>query len=130
MRNTCARYLILGIGINVRSTPAIYKTHATSLCEAAGKSVELQDVLQPLILELNHAYRSFRRGNVDDAWNDLHERLAYRDQDVVIVDGDRTISGTVVGIGERGELLLRQADGGIRSIVSGELARGLRPVTS
>jgi BirA family biotin operon repressor/biotin-[acetyl-CoA-carboxylase] ligase len=128
MRNTGSRYLVLGIGINVRSTPQPHAPHATSLTEAAGKTVELDDVFHRLVLELNRVHQSFLAEDVASAWAELQDRLAYRGQDVSIVDGERNVSGTVAGIGAHGELLLRQSGGAMRSIVSGELTRGPSPI--
>lgn len=125
--NAC---LILGIGINVRATPATRATRATSLDEAASDHVCRGDVRHRLVVELGGVYRPFTGGDLTAAWAKLNDRLAYRDREVTIVDGDRTIQGVVAGLGEIGELLLRRPDGVIQAIVSGELVRGPQPVKS
>ncbi len=120
-------YLNLGIGINVGSTPATCTADATSFSETAGASVTVLGVLHRLIAELDSVYRAFLAGDLADAWAEVNDRLAFRDQEVTIEDGDRTIRGIVAGIGDGGELLLRRPDGTIRAVVSGELVRGPRP---
>lgn len=126
MKRASERYLILGIGINVRSAPASY---AISLCDVSSDLVEVPDVLNRLIPHLNDVYQAFRSGDVSRQFADLNDRLAYRDQEVVVADGERTISGKLVGIGQQGELILRHPDGSTRTVVSGELTRGPRPTT-
>ncbi len=123
-----AACLILGMGINVRSAPATRTASATCLAEAAGEDVRVPDVRHRLIAELRSVYDGFTIGDLGETWTQIEDRLAYRDQEVTIVDGSRTARGIVAGIGDRGELLLRQADGTNRSVVSGELVRGPRPV--
>lgn len=122
------RFLIVGIGINVRSTPELCEAHAICLNEAADATVDMDDVFDRLLLDLDDVYRAFRAGDITKEVDDLNDRLAYLDQDVTIEDGDRPIRGTVVGIGERGELCLRLPDGNIRPVISGELTRGPKPV--
>ena len=118
--------LILGMGINVGATPARRTATATCLAEAAREDVRMPDVERRLMAELRMVYHSFTSGDLGEAWIQLGARLAYRDQEVTIVDGDRTVQGIVAGIGDLGELLLRQPNGTIRAVVSGELVRGPR----
>lgn len=125
--NAC---LILGIGINVRVTSATRAFNATSLDEAAGDRVYVGDVRHRLVVELRAVYRAFTGGDLAPAWAELTDRLAYRDREVTIVDGERALRGMVTGLGENGELLLRRPDGVIQSIISGEMVRGPRPVAS
>ena len=126
--DTSASHLILGMGINVRSTPETRTATATCLAEAAREVVRIEDVQRRLIAELGTVYRCFTRGDLGEAWKQLGARLAYRDQQVTIEDGGRVSRGIVAGIGDLGELLLRRPDGTIRAVVSGELVRGPRPV--
>lgn len=128
MATSGSRHLILGIGLNVRSTPGLHRDRTTSLSEAANEPVELSVVMHRLLIELDDAYRLFLDGNLAVPLAGVNDRLAYRDQHVEIVDGARTIRGAVVGLGKDGELLLRQPDGCILPVVSGELTRGPRLV--
>lgn len=126
MATSGSRHLILGIGLNVRSTPGLHRGRATNLSEAANEPVELSVVMHRLLLELDDAYRLFLDGDLTTPLAAVNDRLAYRDQHVEIVDGARAIRGAVVGLGRNGELLLRQPDGCILPVVSGELTRGPR----
>lgn len=128
MGDTSPACLILGMGINVRSTPVTCTVTATSLAEMARDDVRVSDVQHRIIAELQTLYLDFTSGDLGEAWTKLGDRLAYRGQEATIIDGDRTIRGSVTGIGDLGELLLRQPDGTVRTVVSGELVRGPRPV--
>lgn len=128
MTGTNDAWLILGVGINVGSTPATRTAVATSLAEAASDVVPVPTVLNRLIVELQDVYRRFTSDALDEAWRQLNDRLAYRDREVTIVDGECSIRGIVTGIGDSGELLLLRSDGTIHSVVSGELARGPLPI--
>lgn len=122
------RQFVLGIGVNVRETPESHAARAISLSEAAGVTVATADVLNRLIAELDTVYVAFRRGDIARELTELDARLAFRDQQVSVVDGGRTTSGTVSGIDHTCALLLRLPDGTLRPIISGELTRGPTPV--
>lgn len=123
---------ILGIGLNVNTTPAELAPGATSLAVATGRPHERAVLLAMLLDRLDRAYATFVevRGCPDlSGWS---RRAALVGDLVTVTDGERTRAGTLLGIDHTGALLLAEPDGTTARIVAGELTRGpaLIPVCS
>jgi BirA family biotin operon repressor/biotin-[acetyl-CoA-carboxylase] ligase len=119
--------VILGIGINVNMWERDLLPGATSLALEAGREFDRDAVLAQLMTNLGTIYDRFLAGDLADDWSRATARLAYLNEAVTIQDGDRVLSGTVRGLGIGGELILSTNNGPL-SVVSGNLARGPRPV--
>ena len=104
--------VVVGIGLNVnskREKPAI------SLSDEARRKFNL-DILAKDIVK-----RIIRNINRNDFKRELNRKLAYRNEIKTVIDGDKRITGTVIGIGENCELLMKGEDG-IMKFISGEIS--------
>lgn len=119
--------VILGIGINVNMRERDLLPGATSLAMEFGREIDRDVLLAQLMTNLGTIYHRFLAGDLADDWARATARLAYVNEPVTIQDGDRVLSGTIRGLGIGGELIL-STDNGLLSVVSGDLARGPRPV--
>lgn len=120
--------VILGMGINVRPDAVPDEEElgfpATSLEAASGRSVARNAVLAAVLRELVAWYPRLDSPSFLDNWE---EKLVYRDQQVLLYEGDAVLSrGQVVGLDEAGALQLRDEQGKVQSFQVGEIQ--LRPV--
>lgn len=120
------RDLVFGLGLNVNSPatawPGDLAARATSLAEQTGAPLDLNRFAAALIGRVMLAYAQFAEGDhlahFADAWN-RHDVL--RGHPVVLLQGDRRISGTAAGIDDAGSLLLRDARGRTQRFSAGEV---------
>lgn len=120
--------LIAGIGINVTTDASGLPSRATSVMQHTGRSVSPRDLLDDVGIALAELYAEFCQGSIRDPLEEIHQRLAFRGQYVVVEDGSRRLQGWVRGVGHDGSLLLEALDGTTVAVRSGELTRGPVPV--
>jgi BirA family biotin operon repressor/biotin-[acetyl-CoA-carboxylase] ligase len=121
-------YVVLGIGVNLNMSEAQFppdlRYPATSLALSSGRLVSRLDFTRALLQQLDELYRIFSEAGSEPimaAWSELCEMIG---QDVAVAAGEQSLSGTMVGLGEDGALLLRTAAGKIESVYAGDV----RPV--
>lgn len=123
------RHVVIGVGVNVKkqSFPAELAERATTLEAAAGKTVERKLLLEKIMECFEADYRSFlRTGELSLLRQAYNSRLVNCGRQVRVLDPAGEYSGMAEGINERGELLVRTADGGIRQVYAGEVSvRGI-----
>lgn len=121
--------LVMGIGLNV--TPAAVPPAdmllfpATSVEAAAGQPVDRLALLRAILDTLFTWRGRITSRAFHQAWE---QRLAFRDEWVEVQEtgeGSPVVTGQVVGIGEDGSLLLRDASGAVRPVGVGDVR--LRP---
>lgn len=120
--------VMVGIGINVTTDASALPPGATSVQRHAWRPVDRAHVFDELGVTLGRVYDDFCAGQIDGALANVNQRLAFRYQEVVVVDGPRHIRGRVRHVDQDGSLLL-SANGEPVTIRSGELTRGPRPVS-
>ena len=111
-------WVVLGIGVNVASHPAISDRPATSLGRA-GYSGSVEKLLRSLMANLMVWLDTWEKdgfGAVRDAWL----RHAAADKPITVRLGPETLAGTFTGIDERGALILDQ-NGRTRIVTAGEV---------
>jgi BirA family biotin operon repressor/biotin-[acetyl-CoA-carboxylase] ligase len=123
------RHLIVGIGLNVNTTafPPALSGRATSLRLATGRTFDRGVVLARLLDAFEAAHDRMRAGGgaaaIVTAWR-AHARLGHRCQ----VDQDgATLSGVALDVGLDGALAVRDDQGRVHRILSGELRSDPRP---
>lgn len=117
------RTVVVGIGINVRTTPEMLAElpTASSLSIAAGWPVPRGDLLV-LILERMDAWLALPSDRASrELWSARERRLWRRRQRVRVREGQADLEGIVLGVGLDGTLRLRTADGSERRVVVGEI---------
>lgn len=115
-------FLIVGIGLNVNQTifPEGLRTPATSLRLATGQSLDRMQLAADILRALDSSYRTACHdfpSLIERAWS----RSSLRDRPVQIVGGPEPLSGTVIGLDETGALLIRDDNGTLHTIRSGEI---------
>lgn len=126
------KYLVLGIGLNVNSTLAMWpeeiKDSTTSLRQQLGAPVNRAVLLSSILWQLEKLYLQWRNegfASVMAAWRSwcVSQHCAAR---VQTIHGEYT--GWIEGIDDNGALLLRLDDGRVQGFMSGDVS--LRPLGS
>lgn len=139
--NLCQiEYVVIGIGINVNTTefPEELQQKATSLYLCSGQKTELDILKKEILKSFDQLYKEFCRcGDLSALRIVYEEQLANKGREVRILPADSqktdgmeksgdSLCGTCLGINEKGELLVRRADGFVETVVSGEVSvRGI-----
>ncbi len=117
--------VLLGIGVNVNLAidefPEELRDKAGSLAAAVGQDVSRATVAERLLSSFERRYDRFLSDGfaaLREDWNRLSCLGARR---VEILDGDRRVVGTVLGMADDGSLEIRGDDGNIQRIVAGEV---------
>jgi BirA family biotin operon repressor/biotin-[acetyl-CoA-carboxylase] ligase len=116
-------FVIVGIGINVgvREFPAVLEDSATSLAIERGEAPPRAAVLAA-VLERLRVWDGCIGGRFDDLLRGLRERCALTGKRVRMSCGGELLRGEMAGIGDGGELLLRDG-GGLRKVVQADEVR-------
>ncbi|QJR22729.1 Biotin operon repressor / Biotin--protein ligase [Brevinematales bacterium NS] len=112
------RTLILGVGINVNSSPSL--PHALSLKSLTGKEFDRHIILSEILngfFDLLHQYGCGDFASIYEAWRNALMGLG---QKVRIDTGQKVIEGTFIDINEQGIAII-QTDQSIEKVYSGDL---------
>ena len=122
-----AEALVVGIGVNVAHFPSEGLLYPATSLREVGSAVERNQVIRDLAQALIDALELWRqrgfaqiRGAYLQSAHGLGERITVRTS----LDLDESVSGVFEGIDEDGALLLRLADGTVRSLVVGDVFFG------
>ncbi|WP_050748582.1 biotin--[acetyl-CoA-carboxylase] ligase [Halothermothrix orenii] len=103
---------IIGIGINVNQDSFPSKIPlATSLKQVCGHNVNRIELLQDILMEFENYYNRLKDGCYRDLVTEWKNSMDILGKEVDIVAGNEIISGKVVSISRRGELVLIDPDG-------------------
>jgi BirA family biotin operon repressor/biotin-[acetyl-CoA-carboxylase] ligase len=113
--------VVVGVGINVHGTafPEEIQNSATSL-ELLGGTATREQVLVSVLEGIGHWHERLCRDGVGGMLDDLRARDALFGQRIS-VEGT---TGTGAGFDDQGRLLLRLADGSVKSVVAGTVEWG------
>lgn len=121
--------VVLGIGVNALSGSAPPDSEvdfpAVSVEDALGKPVDRIRLLARILHHLHRWYQDLDSPGLIAAWQ---SHLSYRDETVVVQDGERVLRGILRGLGPTGCLILEVPERGRVEVLSGQL--GLRPIDS
>jgi BirA family biotin operon repressor/biotin-[acetyl-CoA-carboxylase] ligase len=120
------RDLIFGLGLNVNGRsdawPAELANRATSLAEQVDAPLDQNRFTAALIGRVLLAYEQFADGDHLSSFADLWQRYdLLRGNPITLLQGDRRISGTAVGIDDEGSLLIRPASGKLQRFHVGDV---------
>lgn len=120
-------YLIVGIGVNVNTDQSDFPEElhniATSIKIEKGNSVIRRKLVGTIINKFEKYYKAFvSKGSIKDYISEYKERSAVLGKEVRVLSASLDTQGTVVDISEEGQLLLKQKDGSIKEIISGEVS--------
>lgn len=115
-------FAVVGIGLNINMNPAAYPditTIATSLSAEFGKPVSYEETTASLLNNLEVYYLRVRSGqSVALEWRARMETIG---KTVLIQSGNEVIEGIAEDVTADGALLLRRSDGGLATILAGDV---------
>jgi BirA family biotin operon repressor/biotin-[acetyl-CoA-carboxylase] ligase len=120
-------WVVIGIGINVDWSPSgivdgrDLSESATSLSSASGQVVNRQELLSALLAELERGYLKLRQGLHEEVFQEWRGRLAMLGQEVEIRTATDIIRGVAEDVDQTGALLVRDKDGVLHTILSGDV---------
>jgi BirA family biotin operon repressor/biotin-[acetyl-CoA-carboxylase] ligase len=117
--------VVLGIGINLRSDnfpPEIAHT-ATSIEAETGDKADLEILLPVLTANISRLYEILQVENgAENIRNEWARRSSYHSgKDVRVILPHETVIGTTCGLEENGALRIKQPDGEIRIVQTGDV---------
>ncbi len=126
---TQINYVVIGIGINAnnREFPDEIKETASSLFIESGKQVKRAAVIEAVGRYFEQYYDEFiKAGDLSLIMDEYNSMLANAGNQVRIISNDSEEVYTAIGINPQGELMVKDADGNVKDIRSGEVSvRGL-----
>jgi BirA family biotin operon repressor/biotin-[acetyl-CoA-carboxylase] ligase len=118
------RYMVIGIGIGCNMAAEDYpeelKGIATSLCMETGKIIDRTALIASFLQqfeELYHLYMNSGFAPIRTLWESLSVSLH---KPIRVLTGGKWIEGMALGINEMGALIVRQTNGELSYVYSGE----------
>ena len=126
---TRINYVVIGIGINANNKefPDEIKETATSLFIESGKHIKRAAVIEAVGRYFEQYYDEFiKAGDLSLIMDEYTSMLVNAGNQVRIISNDSEEIYTALGINPQGELVVKDADGNVKDIRSGEVSvRGL-----
>ena len=125
VETSAGRAVILGIGINLKknSFPAELESIATSVETEIERTVEADDLLEPLLDAFGKYYQTLQHSSgTEDIVREVSARSSYaRNKHVRVNDGDGSLVGTTRGLESDGSLRVETDDGEVKTIRAGDV---------
>jgi BirA family biotin operon repressor/biotin-[acetyl-CoA-carboxylase] ligase len=120
------RDLIFGLGLNVNGPseawPAELAARAVSLAQQATAPLDVNRFTAALLGRVLLAYEQFVEGEHVTTFADLWQKYdVLRGHSIALLQGDRRIAGTALGIDDEGSLLIRPPHGRIQRFHAGDV---------
>jgi BirA family biotin operon repressor/biotin-[acetyl-CoA-carboxylase] ligase len=119
-------YLVIGVGVNVHTAvddmPEEIRPIATSFAAAAGKTVRRARVVREFLKRFERYYRLFCASGFPAIRETLIAESGFLGQRVQVSAFGARQSGTVIDIDANGVLILRDDEGAVHEIISGDVA--------
>lgn len=115
------RWVTVGVGINIDNYPEHVMYPATSLREAGVELVSAKIVLSRFIFNFVHHYDVWQEKGFSAIQKIWLKRAYNLGKPVEVAIGDELIAGSFQSIDASGQLLVKQADGKVRSISAGDV---------
>lgn len=119
--------LVVGVGVNVnmgREEAAGIDRPATSMMIESGRAFAVEGVLERVLERLPEWIEKWEKGGfaaLREAWT---ARCVGLGEEVEVGEARERSGGVLEGFGEAGQLLLRQADGRVKEVWSGDVGLG------
>ena len=116
------KYAIVGVGVNVNFDPSRFPEiadTATSIHRETGRKADRTCVLTLLLEQFDDLYRKVKSGSsLTSEWAAALETLG---RNVQLSWEDKVVEGLAESVDDRGNLVLRRADGSTFTVVAGEV---------
>jgi len=118
--------VVIGVGLNINETidemPLEIRNTATSLLIETGGEKDREDLFARLLYEFEILYEEWKKGLFTDHIEEIGIRFYLKGKKVKAEQGkDRFLEGEVVGINHQGFLLIRDSEGNMNAILSGDV---------
>ncbi len=114
-------FLVLGIGINVNTSAGKLPGEATSIKGETGKNMDRVSFLRSVLENLERSYLLFVENGFSVFRDELRDMSNVIGKVVSIETNRSVVNGKAVDIDERGALMVRDAEGNVHSIFSGDV---------
>jgi BirA family biotin operon repressor/biotin-[acetyl-CoA-carboxylase] ligase len=125
VETSAGRAVILGIGINLKknSFPVELESIATSVERESERTVEPDDLLEPLLDAFGKYYQTLQQsGGTEDIVCEVSARSSYAsNKRIQVNDGDGSLVGTTRGLESDGSLRVETDDGEVKTIRAGDV---------
>lgn len=120
-------HLVIGTGINLHLPEEIIRQMDQPCAHLAEQQLDFDknQFCIRMINQLRNHLRHFEEHGLTAFLNDWNPLDIFTDKPVKVIQGDKTIHGTYLGIDEQGNMLLRNDSGEVQAFVGGEVS--LRP---
>ena len=112
----------VGIGLNLKASQ-LYGDERVALDEMVSPLPERAEILSQVVARLAPMVMTSDTSGLPERWM---SRAAYVGERVTVAVGQRSIRGALVGIDDRGALLLEDESGVCQAVVAGDVVRGPR----
>ena len=119
-------HVIVGIGINLNTPapafpPDLADIATSVLCET-GKTVSVSAIMDSLLGSFDHYYNIFLNNGFADILKKWKSHSSIMGRKIQVDEGGETITGTAFDLDENGALLVRQNDGSVKTVYSGDVS--------
>jgi BirA family biotin operon repressor/biotin-[acetyl-CoA-carboxylase] ligase len=120
-------WVVIGIGVNVNWSPGgvidgrDLAQVATSLADAAGRSIDRVVLLRVLLERIDARYQALRHGQREELFADWRGRLATIGQSTVVWLPQGELHGVAEGVEPSGALRLRDEQGALHVVLAGDV---------
>ncbi|AFS79361.1 bifunctional protein biotin operon repressor/biotin--[acetyl-CoA-carboxylase] synthetase BirA [Gottschalkia acidurici 9a] len=120
-------YLVIGIGVNVNieddEFPDEVKEKATSLKRELGKTINRKALVGKILNNFEYFYEEMTiKNNIEEAINICREKSILIGKKVRVIQKNQELERVAVGLTDDGELLVKDEDGNITKLISGEVS--------
>lgn len=117
--------VVVGIGLNVNQNnfPEQLKSTSISLKIIKNKNVNREKLLASILDNFALCYNKFKEGKFEEIIIEWKNKMAMLNKTVTFNASDnQKISGKVIDISTKGELIIKQTDGEIKSLIAGDVS--------
>lgn len=121
-------FVVIGTGVNVKAqTFPEELVNASDIETESGREISRKELLEVIVDEFFVLYEEYvKTGNLRFVKETYEKALVNKDREVLILDPAGEYCAVAEGIDEKGELLVRMADGTVRTVYAGEVSvRGI-----
>ena len=129
MSSTSIDYVVVGVGVNVNleAFPEELEGKATSLFLERGVKIDRNSLIQDIVDIFDKEYEQFIKTEDLSFQQERYNRLLVNcNKEVLVLEPGNEYTAYALGVNERGELLVRKADGTLEAVFAGEVSvRGI-----